>query len=256
MLKTRNELRLLAEEVLTGLGAKAATPNEYASHELMDKANIDTDSWERDCVVQNLPDSEEKVLLRTILMPSLLEVLGEAAAAKEEAVRIYEIAKTYTKNYVIPGGAPFECLNLTLGAYGPEEGLEPLVNMIFALMEKLGVGPIEFISEPEYGTYHPETCMRMVTRDSQGQEVELGIVGRFHPTVAENFGFCENAYGAELFFDLILEIAERARQYHESIMQVSPTFDTEMLKAEAAQLDELERQIKAMFGAMNCDIES
>ena len=241
----------LAREVMDSLGAKEIHPSPYASQQLMDAAKIDVDSWERDFVEQDNPAGEGKVSMRTILMPSMLETMGSDYAAKVEAVRAFEIGKTYTKNYVVPGAAPFECWNLSVGLYGEGEDLSTLAGVITALLEKMGITDVEFLVEAEYGTYHPEQCARIVTKDFSGQIVELGIMGELHPEVKQNFGIDAPAYGGELFFDLIVEFTDRARQYHESMTQPSASLDAEILASEAAQLDELERQIRALFGVVN-----
>ena len=241
----------LAREVMADLGVKEIQPSPYGSQNLMDAANIDGDSWERDFVEQPNPDGDGKVYMRTILMPSMLETLGSEYAAKVEAVRAFEIGKTYTKNYVIPGAAPFECWNLSVGLYGEAEDLSTLAGVITALLEKMGIIDVEFLVEEEYSTYHPEQCARIVTKDFSGQIVELGIMGELHPEVKKNFGIGGNAYGGELFFDLIAEFADRARQYDASMMNPSASIDASILEAESAQLDELERQIRALFGVVN-----
>lgn len=245
------QMRDLAIKTLEELGIKEIQPSSYASQLLMDAANIDGDSWERDFVEQDNPSGEGKVQLRTILMPSMLESLGKEYAANQKSVRAYEIAKTYTKNYVVPGAAPFECWNLSVGLYGEEEDLSTIAEVITAVLEKMGIADVEFFVETEYATYNPEKCARIVTKDYSGQFVEFGIMGEFHPSVKENFAIDAPAYGAELFFDLIAEFADRAHQYHEAITQPLASLDAEILAAESAQLDELERQIKAVFGVVN-----
>lgn len=246
-----NQMQEAAREIMETLELIEIHPAPYAGQELMDLANIDGDSWERDFASQPDPAGEGKVYLRTILMPSMLEVLGNVYAENADAVRTFEIGKTYTKNYVIPDAAPFECVNLSLGLLGKDEDLSTLAGVVTTLLEKMGISDVEFLVEKEYGTYHPEQCARIVTRDYSGQEVELGIMGEFHPTVKENFGLDVPAYGAELFFDLIAEFADRARQYHQAMMHPSAAIDAEILSEESAQLDELEKQIKAFFGVVN-----
>lgn len=250
------QMQDIAREVLGTFGAVEIQPEPFASQELLDAANIDADSWERDFVEQKRPDGEGSDFLRTILMPSMLEILGKEHSANAETVKAYEMGKTYTKNYVIPGAAPFECWNLSIGLYGKDEDLSTLADMVTTLLEKMGITDVEFLVETEYGTYDPQQCARIVTRDFHGQEVELGIMGEVHPDVAGNFGIGTTAYGAELFFDLIVEFADRMMQYQMAEEQPSASIDAEILAAESAQLDELERQIKALFGVGNFESKS
>ena len=99
--------------------------------------------------------------------------------------------------------------------YGKNEDFFTLKGMIVTLLERLGIGELEFVAESEYGTYHPGRCARILTKDKNGEVVELGIMGEYHPDVTEAFGIGTRAYGAELFFDLIVELSEKEIQYHQ-----------------------------------------
>ena len=245
-----NQILGFVRELMAGLGAREIEPADTASQELLDAARIDMDSWERDFPEIQNPSGEGKKALRTILMPSMLVALGGCRMGEIEAVRAFEIGNTYTKNYLIPTKEPFKSWNLSVGAYGEGESFENMRDTIRAFLLNMGIGEVEFVSESEYGTYAPDQCERIVTKDSTGTEVELGIMGKFHPEVIENFFIGCDAYGAELFLDLVVEIVARANQ--PAVEDTAPaSLDAEILADEAAQLDELERQIRELFGVVN-----
>lgn len=235
-------------ELMTALGAREIEPADTASQELMNAARIDMDSWERD--FPEVPDTsgDGTKALRTILMPSMLVALGGCRIGEIEEVRAFEIANTYTKNYLIPTAEPFKSWNLSVGAYGKGEDLDNMRGTMRAFLMNMGIGEVEFVPESEYGIYDPQQCERIVTKDPSGQDVELGIMGKFHPEVVKNFYIGCDAYGAELFLDLVVGLVASANQESDETAQAAPSIDAAILSEEAAQLDELERQIRELFG--------
>lgn len=248
-----NQILSFVRELMAGLGAREIEPADTASQELMNAARIDMDSWERDFPEVPNPAGDGKVALRTILTPSMLVALGGCRISEIEAVRAFEIGNTYTKNYLIPTAAPFKSWNLSMGAYGEGESLENMRATVKAFLLNMGISKVEFVAEAEYGTYASDKCERIVTKDLSGEEVELGIMGQFHPEVVENFYIGCDAYGAEIFLDLVVGLVASANQDPEEAAQDAPSVDAAILSEEAAQLDELERQIRALFGTGNLE---
>ncbi len=93
-----------------------------------------------------------------------------------------------------------------MGIYGKDEDFFTLKGMVVTLLERLGIEDLEFAAESDYKVYHPGRCARILTRDKNGETVELGIMGEVHPDVAENYGIGTRCYICELFFDLIVEL--------------------------------------------------
>ena len=243
-----NQILTFVRELMAGLGAREIEPADTASQELMNAARIDMDSWERDFPEVANPTGEGMTALRTILMPSMLVALGGCRIGEIEAVRAFEIGNTYTKNYLIPTADPFKSWNLSFGAYGDGEDMENLKGTMRAFLLNMGIGEVDFVPESEYGTYDPQQCERIVTKDPAGMEVELGIMGKFHPEVIENFYIGCDAYGAELFLDLVVGLVASANQGPAEGEAAPASVDAAILAEEAAQLDELEQQIRALFG--------
>ena len=243
-----NQVLGFVRELMAALGAREIEPADTASQELLDAARIDMDSWERDFPEVPNPSGEGTKTLRTILMPSMLVALGGCRMGDIEAVRAFEIGNTYTKNYLIPTKEPFKSWNLSVGAYGEGESLENMRGTMKAFLMNMGITEVEFVAESEYGTYAPDQCERIVTKDAAGMEVELGIMGKFHPQVVENFFIGCDAYGAELFLDLVVGLVASANQEATEQDADPASVDAAILAEEAAQLDELEQQIRALFG--------
>jgi phenylalanyl-tRNA synthetase beta chain len=104
---------------------------------------------------------------------------------------------------------PDESYNLCIGCYGGDQDFFTLKGMIVALLNKLGITKLTFQAESEYGVYHPGRCARIQAKDQHGDTLELGIMGEVHPDVTENYDLEGRVYLAEMFFDLIVELADQ-----------------------------------------------
>ena len=238
-------MRNLTRDILCGMGANEIQTFSFSNNKILDAVGIDEDSWERNFVEIINPMGEDTSAMRTILMPSMLEVLGRNYSRGVEKARAYEIGITFMKNIIDPNGLPDESRNLVIGAYGRDEDFFTLKGMVVTLLEKLAITDIRFVAESEYRTYHPGRCARIVGHDQFGMEVELGIMGEIHPDVCENFGIGVRAYGAELFFDLLVEISHKEIQYQQLPKHPSSSRDIAMIVDEDVLVGDMEDVIKA-----------
>lgn len=238
------ELRDLTRQLLCGMGANEIQTYSFSNHKILDNIGIEKDSWERNFVEIINPMGEETSAMRTILTPGMLEVLGRNYSRNIEAVRAYEIGLTYMKNLMDEKALPIESYNLSIGLYGKHEDFFSLKGMVCTLLERLGIKELEFVAESEYKVYHPGRCARIITKDCNGQDVELGIMGEIHPDVSENYGIGTRAYVCELFFDLITELSDREIQYHQPPKYPSTSRDVAMIVDEGLQVADIEKAIR------------
>jgi len=238
------KMRELARNTLCGMGANEIETFSFSNNKILDMTGIDEDSWERNFVQIINPMGEDTAALRTILTPGMLETLGRNYSRNVEWVKAYEIGTTFMKNLIQADGLPVESINLTIGGYGNDMDFFTLKGMICALLEKLGIDDLKFVAESEYGVYHPGRCARIVTNDSNGEDVELGIMGEVHPDVAENFGIGVKTYCCELFFDLIVELSNKEVQYHQPPKYPASSRDIAITVDEDLSVGELEYAIK------------
>ncbi len=158
-------MREQTRQILCGMGANEIKTFSFTNQKILDAAGIAEDSWERDLVELINPLGEDTQALRTILIPSMLEVLGRNYSRNLEKVRAYELDRTFAKN-MIEGELPNESYNLCIGIYGRGEDFFMLKGMVERLLERLGIKDLQFTAEAEYGTYHPGRCARISPKRS------------------------------------------------------------------------------------------
>ena len=244
------EMRSLARTLLSSMGANEIQTFSFISDKDFDAICIDEDSWERDTVKIINPMGEDTAAVRTILIPGMMEVLARNSARSIESARAYEIGTVFAKNYIDPKALPDESFDLSIGVYGKDESFFTLKGMIEALLDGMGIKDVEYISESEYGTFHPGRCARIVKMvDGRGEngdlvmDVELGIMGEIHPNVQDNYDLGTRCYVAELFFDKLVEYADKEIHYEKPPRYPAMTRDIAMIVDEETTISEIEKII-------------
>ena len=245
------EMRALARDLLCSMGANEIQTFSFISDKDFDAVGIDEDSWERDTVRIMNPMGEDTAAVRTILMPGMLEVLARNDARSIPSVRAYEIGTVFSKNYIDPKGLPDESFDLSIGVYGEGESFYTLKGMIESLLDGMGIEDVEYVAESEYGTYHPGRCARIVKKvggrgedGSLVMDVELGIMGEIHPDVQENYDIDTRCYGAELFFDKLVEYSNKEIHYEKPPRFPAMVRDIAMIVDEETEVFAIEKVIK------------
>ncbi|MEE1037898.1 MAG: phenylalanine--tRNA ligase subunit beta [Eubacterium sp.] len=169
----RNKIR----EILCSMGANEIQTLSFMNHGILDSVGIEEDSWERNMVELINPMGEETAALRTILTPSMLDVLARNYSRNIEAVRAYEIGLTYMKNLREDDGLPDEGYNIAIGMYGENEDFFTLKGMIEEMLKVLGIKKVIFEAESEYGVYHPGRCARVLVGFEGASNREKTIEG-------------------------------------------------------------------------------
>lgn len=229
----------MARDTLCSMGLNEVQTYSFVSPKGVDDVRIAEDSWERAFVKILNPLGEENSVMRTILTPNMLEVLGRNYSRNIETVKAFEIGSTFTTNFIRPEDLPDEQTGLAVGLYGKDADFFTLKGMITELMKVLGVPELTFTAESEYGVYHPGRCARI----SVGDE-ELGIMGEIHPDVAEKFGIGTRSYCCELFFDSVIRHANIEKEYTPLPKYPSTSRDIALLVDEDVQVGEIQSVIR------------
>lgn len=252
----------LVRETMCALGANEIQTYSFVSPKGVDNLRIDEDSWERGFVKILNPLGEDTSVMRTVLTPGMMEVLGRNYSRNREAVRAFEIGNTFMVNLLNEEELPTESDAMSIGFYGKEEDFFTLKGAIVEMLGKLGITDLEFIAEKEYGAYHPGRCARIAVREvSYGPNgpmeefIELGIMGEVHPQVAEKYGIGTNCYAAELFFDVVAQMANLEKAYSPLPKYPSTSRDIALLVEETMAIGDIEKVIKNAGGKILKDIK-
>ena len=89
------DVKDLARETMCAMGADEIQTYSFVSPKGVDNIRIDDDSWERAFVRILNPLGEDTSVMRTVLTPGMLEVLGRNYSRNIESVRAFEIGNTF-----------------------------------------------------------------------------------------------------------------------------------------------------------------
>ena len=182
-----------------GLGYSEIITYSFVSPAVFDQIRLPADSPLRRCMRIQNPLGEDTSVMRTIALPSMLEILGRNNAYHNKAVKLYEVAKVYlpTEGQVLPQ----EPKKLVLGTYGSGENFFTLKGEIEAIFAGLRIRKAEYTAEKQNPSYHPGRCAS-ITVDG----VCVGVMGQVHPLVVKNYGMDCEVYCAELNLSALMEL--------------------------------------------------
>lgn len=240
---SHRKLRDLARNTLCALGFNEIQTYSFVSPKGVDKINIGEDSWERAFVNLINPLGEENSVMRTVLTPNMMEVLARNSARKIENVAAFEIGNTFIRNFIDPNGLPDESYSICMGMYGEDVDFYTLKGAVEELLLNLGISDTVYISEKEYGVYHPGRCARILTHKGE-EEIELGIMGEIHPDVLENYDILQRVYICEIMFEVVNELSDKEIFYKQLPKYPSTKRDIALLVDEDMEVGKIVATIK------------
>ncbi len=248
-LTEKQEMIDKAKNVLVGLGVSEIQTYSFVSPRSVDRIAIPQDSEKRNFVRLINPLGEDTSVMRTTLLPNMLEVLGTNFSRNIASVRLMELGNTFFNTGKGDGGLPEERYALCVGLYGAGENFYTVKGLAQELLANFGVEPVSYLAESENASYHPGRCARI-----QVGEKDLGTVGQVHPDVAEAYGIAAEVYAFELDFETLLSLAKKEIKYAPLPKHPAVKRDLAVVVEEGVQAGDLERCIRENAGELLEDV--
>lgn len=182
-------------ELCRAMGLDEIITYSFISSSYYDKIRMPADSPLRDSLRILNPLGEDTSIMRTTILPSMLEILTRNYNYRNKSAALYEIGRIYLKR---ADGLADEPKIVSMGAYGPEMNFFRIKGWVEELCSGLGIDKLHFAAERENQSYHPGRCAKVWCG-----ETYIGILGQIHPAVAANYGVDAEMYCAELSFDAL-----------------------------------------------------
>ena len=178
------------------LGYDEIITYSFISPSCYDKIRLPADSALRDSIKILNPLGEDTSIMRTTVLPSMLEILTRNYNYRNSSVKLYELGRTYFKR---EDGLAHEPKVLCLGAYGEDMDFFAIKGAVETILAGLRIENVTFEAEVSNPSYHPGRCAAVY---ADGEK--LGVVGQLHPLVTQNYGVDAEFYTAELSLDKLL----------------------------------------------------
>ena len=206
----------MAEQIVSET-CRSAGFDEAMSHSFISPKFYDMIGWAEDdprrisTTILN-PLGEDFSIMRTTVLPSMLQSLAHNHAHRNPTASLFELGMIYTP--VIKDGKadasvlPHEEKVITLGSYGRLSFFQ-FKGVIEAICRELNVKDVQFMPETGNPSYHPGRCANILI----GGEV-VGVFGTVHPTVAARYGLSGEVLAAELPLDKLFTAIDPVKLYH------------------------------------------
>ena len=235
-------------ENAAGAAARAMGYSEIITYSFVSPASFDAiripaDSPLRRTVKLVNPLGEDTSIMRTVILPSMLDILSRNFAFKNKGVKLYEIGKIY-----LPKDGeklPDEPKRMIFGTYGEHENFFTLKGEIDAILDQLNVHPATYIADTKNPSYHPGRCADIVIDGKK-----MGVIGQIHPLVAETYGIGGEVYVAELDFTGLQAVLAPERVFHSLPKFPTVSRDLALVCEESMTVGMLEACIKKAGGKL------
>ena len=191
------------------LGLSEIVTYSFISPKAYDKIALPSDSALRKCVVISNPLGEDTGVMRTSMIPSMMDTLSRNYNNRNLSAFLFENGKVY-----IPNGEdelPDENRTLSIGMYGDGIDFFTLKGKAEALFAAAGVVGYDVEPVTDNPTFHPGRTARFTVENE-----EVALLGEIHPDVAENYSIGTKVYVASISVDKLFKYQHTKRVYKPS----------------------------------------
>ena len=215
----------------------------FISPRYYDKINLPADSELRNSIVISNPLGEDTSVMRTIALPSMMEILAKNYNNRNASAALYELAKEYIPT--TPNELPIEKNTLIGGMYGDGADFFQMKGIVEELLNAISVYGYDVVACRDNPSYHPGRCA-VLTKDGR----TFGVMGELHPVVAENYGMDCRVYSFSLDADALFELAEPEKTYQPLPKFPAVTRDLALICDESIPVGTLEKAIVRGGGSL------
>ena len=242
------KLEAKAGTLCRSMGYNEIITYSFTSPAAFDQIRLPSDSPLRNALRIQNPLGEDTSIMRTIALPSMMEILSRNNAYHNKSVKLYEIAKIYLPT---AGQAlPEEPKMLVLGTYGANETFFTLKGELEGIFAGLRLKKASYHAVKDNPSYHPGRCAAVVI-----DGMEVGVMGQVHPLAAKNYGIDADVYCAEISFTKLLSCRLPDATYCPLPKYPAVTRDLALICDEAVTVAQAEEVITAAAGKLLRDVK-
>ena len=237
------KLETKAGVLCRSLGYSEIITYSFVSPTIFDQIRLPADSNLRNAMRIQNPLGEDTSIMRTIALPSMMDILSRNNAYHNKAAKLYELAKIYlpVEGQVLPD----EPKMLMLGTYGDGATFFTLKGELEAILKGLRIKKASYTAEKNNPSYHPGRCAKVMI-----DGIEVGYMGQVHPLVAKNYGFDGEVYCAEISFAKLFDMQLPDATYQGLPKYPSVTRDLALICDESVTVAQVEDVITASAGKL------
>ena len=237
---------------MLSMGLNEIETFSFISPKYFDKIALPADSKLRNTVTIMNPLGEDTSVMRTTIVPSVLEVVARNFSYRNPECYVFEMGNEYipVEGEVLPN----EPMRLGFGFYDTTDSsadFYTLKGMAEGLLNAVGVEEVEYerpdenCEFPEVSALHPGRCAVIKVDGKQ-----VGIIGELHPKVMENYGIEARTYIGKINIPELMELSCDTKTYKPLPKFPASTRDLSVVCDEEVPAAALEKAIKKAVGGI------
>lgn len=209
-------LEVKVKDCLASLGLYEVLTYSFLNPSFIEKALLTQDSVLSTLIKVQNPLSEENSVMRTALLPGMLEILANNANKRVEDLAVFELGKVFLSS---ESQLPEEKPKLAVAAMGstasgwntPADSFDfyYLKGVMETLFNRISITDYSFERETENNFFHPGKAARIII-----DGMIAGVFGEPHPDVLENYDLPAGVVAMEIDFSIILKAAGKPVKYY------------------------------------------
>ena len=200
------------KQFMTGLGFSEAINYSFISAESADRLTLSGEDYRRQHVPLLNPISEELAVMRTSLVPSMMETIHRNLNQKNVDLKLFELGKIFLSHSNAPLPQEKESIIIAItGASQPESWQQSstpcdfydLKGAVESLMNRLYIKKLQF-SKPEKSSdhyYRPGYVASILIKNEP-----VGILGEIHGDVLSNYQIRQPVYLCEIDYETLFNL--------------------------------------------------
>lgn len=232
------DIEEIAKTILQGMGVNQAMTYSFISPKAYDKIKVAEDSKLRKYIKLMNPLGEDYSVMRTTLIPNMLELLSRNFNRGVEEAYLYEIGNVFIPVELPVNSLPEERKILSIGFYG-ESDFYFLKEIVDTILNRTGIVDVDYIRESENPTFHPGRTAKLLMGGK-----EIGILGEVHPDVLENYDLKKKAYIGHIDFTDIVENSDLNIEFKQLPKYPAITRDLALVVKEDLLVGEIDKLIR------------
>ncbi len=236
---------------MLSMGLNEIETFSFISPKYFDKIALPADSKLRNTVTIMNPLGEDTSVMRTTIIPSVLEVVARNYSYRNPECYVFEMGNEYipVEGEVLPN----EPVRLGFGFYDTTDKADfyTLKGMADGLLNAVGAEEAEYerpgddCEFAEVSAFHPGRCAVIKVDGKQ-----VGIIGELHPKVMENYGIEARTYIGKINIPELMELSCDTKTYKPLPKFPASTRDLSVVCDEELPAAELEKAIKKAVGGI------
>ena len=239
----KQNIRDMAKSNMAAQGLYEVLTYSFVSPGVFNKINLKAENPLRNAIKIVNPLGEDQSIMRTTMIPNMLEVISKNYSKKIAEGQFFEISRVYMSEKLPLEDLAEERETLTIGMYGNVDFFD-LKGVVENLLEELNIDKYRILSSNN-DSMHPGRTAELLINNKR-----VGYLGEVHPDVLDKYDIPVSVYAAELNFEEIVRQSDMNVKYKSLPRYPSVARDIAIVVTEEITAGQVEEIIRNKGGKL------